>query len=80
MTTQLEHNLTFGTKSGQFGPSDDLFMSQKAGCVTIGGSGISLLKKQPFLSLQKAPVAQKWVSYANPVMPGTAVKPLEYQV
>ena len=22
VTTQLEHNLTFGTKSGQFGPSD----------------------------------------------------------
>ena len=32
----MEHYLTFRTKSGQFGPSDDLFRGQKAGFVTIG--------------------------------------------
>ena len=37
VTTQMEHYLTFGTKSGHFGPSDDHFRGQKAGFVTIGG-------------------------------------------
>ena len=71
----MEHHLTFGTKSGYFGPYDDLFRGQKAGFVTIGGhKGNQFAHKITILGASKrAPVAQKWISYVSSVMPGQYV-------
>ena len=48
----MEHYLTFGTTSGHFGPSDNLFRGQKAGFGTI-----SLIIKGPFEGLLMGPNA-----------------------
>ena len=52
----MEHHLTFGTKSGYFGPYDDLFRGQKAGFVTIGGhKGDQFAHKISLLGPPKGP-------------------------
>ena len=65
----LENNYLVPT-SGHFGPSDDLFRGQKVGFVNIGGyKG----ENCPFGASKRAPVAQKWISYAYPVLSGQYV-------
>ena len=69
----MEHLLTFRTKSGHCGPSDDLFRDQKAVfLLLVATKGNSLLIKLPLWCLQKSPSGQEmgqWclTSYAWPV-------------
>ena len=56
MTTHIAQYLTFGTKSGHFGPFDDIFGGQKADFGTMWGpKGYVLLIKWLFESPLKDP-------------------------